>query len=73
MPAKKDNTTDNHEFAHAETPAAPEVPATRNLTQEHLQAFFEQKKEEASRMENPPKELLNLDPAKRAERMMQPG
>jgi hypothetical protein len=74
MATPKKETTDNTEFAHAEAPAprAPEA-APRNLTQEALQGFFEQKKAEAALMEKPPKDLVDLDPAKRAARMCQPG
>lgn len=76
-------TTDDHEFEHAEStdppaaqkPAAaaapaPEVPKVRNLTQECLEGYFEQKKAEADLMEKPPKDLVNLDPAKRAAQMV---
>jgi hypothetical protein len=78
MAAKKKtpgSTTDNHEFAHAdgaetEDAPAPAQPTTRNLTQENLQSYFEQKVAEAQLMEKPPKDLINLDPAKRAAQMV---
>lgn len=67
---KTDVDPQNPEFAHGAPVAAPAAtPATRNLTQEALEGFFTQKVAEAKLMENPPKELLKLDPAKRAAEM----
>lgn len=64
------------EFNHAAPIAAP-APApgqpVRNLTQEALEGFFKQKVAEAKLAENPPKELLKLDPAKRAAEMCSNG
>ncbi len=58
------------DVAHAKATAKRTGKVTRNLTQEALEGFFEQRKAEAELMEKPPKELMGLDPKKRAAQMV---